>query len=341
MTGTHRLAARLVAFGLLALAASARAHPLAPSLLEIEERVPGEARVRWKTPARRVPGSALDPVLPAGCAPTGRPATEADPVQVVRTWTVRCGAGGLVGQPVAVTGIAESRADVLLHVRLADGRRFLTVLRPDRPRFVVPARAQAGEVLASYLRLGVTHILAGPDHLLFVLGLVLLVGARRRALLGTVSAFTAGHSVTLALAALGFVHVPPAPVEALIALSILVVGVELAREGPPGERRRPWALAFGFGLLHGLGFAGALAEVGLPAGDVPLALLAFNLGIEAGQLGFVAAVLLVRPALAPLLARLPARAGRLPAYVVGSLAAYWLFERLAASVPVWMRAAGG
>jgi hydrogenase/urease accessory protein HupE len=174
-------------------------------------------------------------------------------------------------------------------------------------------------------RLGIRHILGGPDHLLFVLGLVLLVRGRR-ALAATVTAFTAGHSVTLSLAMLGVVHVPPAPVEALIAASIFVVAVELRRDGATG--RRPWWMAGTFGLLHGLGFAGALAQVGLPDTDIPLALAAFNVGIEIGQLLFVAAVLSIGLLLRGRLARWRA----VPAYGIGTLAAFWVFERVAALV---------
>lgn len=316
----------------LLLARSALGHPLAPSLLEIEEEEPGRAVVAWKTPALRVPGAELRPVLPSDCIATSEPVTTAGPVDLMMRWAISCGSASLVGQRIAVAGIAESRADVLLRVRLADGRRFLRVLRPDRPAFVVPERDPPVRVVWSYGRLGVEHILSGLDHLLFVLGLVLLVGRGRR-LLWTVTAFTLGHSVTLSLAVLGFVHVPPAPVEALIASSILVLAVELARPraaAPPTLLRRfPWAMAFVFGLLHGLGFAGALAAVGLPPGDIPLALFSFNLGIEVGQVAFIAAALVTGALVAPLAGRVAVPVAWVPPYVIGSLAAYWLFERVA------------
>jgi hydrogenase/urease accessory protein HupE len=239
----------------------------------------------------------------------------------------------LAGSVVAVHGIAASRASVILRVALDDGRVFSSVLTADRASFQVPERERPSQVLRSYLALGVEHILTGVDHLLFVLALMLLVASRRRLVL-TVTAFTVGHSVTLSLAVLGVVAVPTGPVEALIALSILVVAVELARDpdGPPSLMQRlPWTVTFAFGLLHGLGFAGSLAEIGLPAGEIPLALLSFNLGIEAGQLVFCAVCLGPLAALRSMrIATVPAWT-KLAAYPIGTLAAFWFIERAAAS----------
>jgi len=205
------------------------------------------------------------------------------------------------------------------------------VLRADAPLFTVPPRSSRWQVMRSYAALGIEHILTGLDHLLFVLGLVLLVRGTRT-LIATVTAFTVGHSVTLSLAVLGFVHVSPGPVEALIALTIFAVAVELAR-GVEGRRpwfsRVPWAMAFCFGLLHGLGFAGALAQVGLPEGEIPLALFSFNTGIEVGQLLFIATVIAGRSALTLLPSWLKAGAFT-PAYAIGSLSAFWFFQRAAA-----------
>jgi hydrogenase/urease accessory protein HupE len=199
----------------------------------------------------------------------------------------------------------------------------------------------SGEVAATYLRLGVEHILFGFDHLLFVLALVVLVREWRRVAV-TVTAFTVAHSITLAAATLGFVNVPGPPVEATIALSIMLVSVEIlnARRGKPSVTTRlPWLVAFSFGLLHGFGFAGALAEVGLPQHAIPVALLFFNVGVEVGQLIFVAAVLslirlllhaasqLLEPALVQ---RTFDRLDVTVAYAIGIVAAYWLVERTTA-----------
>ncbi|HVM97483.1 MAG TPA: HupE/UreJ family protein, partial [Candidatus Acidoferrales bacterium] len=228
-----------------------------------------------------------------------------------------------------------SRNDILLRLRFRSGESTSGVLSRAAPVFVVPGIANAsnsGSLLtlaAGYAWLGIGHILGGPDHLLFVLGLMLLVVGWRK-LVATLTAFTLAHSLTLALAILDVVHVTPAPVEASIALSIVLLAAELTHDAsspPTLARRAPWSIAFVFGLLHGLGFAGALREVGLPAGQVPLALLAFNMGVELGQLAFVGAALLpvflwrrfsaTRPAL-----RL------LPAYAIGTIAVVWVLERL-------------
>jgi len=214
-----------------------------------------------------------------------------------------------------------------VRVTLADGRLVQGVASPGNLLIAVPPRPRALDVMRDYARLGVAHILTGPDHLLFVFGLVLLAGTTRR-LLATVSAFTLGHSITLTLAALGFVDVPSGPIEVAIAASVLALAVELAR--PPGPtliRRRPWLMAGAFGLLHGLGFAAALREAGLPAGEIPLALLSFNVGIEVGQLLFVLAVLALWRAAGRLPDRMPPWARRVPVYGMGSLAGYWWLER--------------
>ena len=225
----------------------------------------------------------------------------------------------------------ERKTDALLRVHLADGRMAQAVLRGNSPFFTVPPRAGFLDVVHAYLALGLEHILTGPDHLLFVLGLVLLV--RGRQLLWTITAFTLGHSVTLSLAVLGFVHIPPRPVEALIAGSIFVVAVELTRQAQGRTLwmgRVPWGMACAVGLLHGLGFAGALAQVGLPAHEIPLALVSFNGGIEVGQLLFVGLVLAVRAALSLSPGPWPSAVALIPAYAIGSLAAFWVFERVTA-----------
>jgi hydrogenase/urease accessory protein HupE len=240
----------------------------------------------------------------------------------------------LNGQQLRVEGLSQSITDVLVQVDLADGRHVEAVLKPDRPyRDLRLAKTQAPGVPA-YLKLGVQHILTGVDHLAFVLGLLLLVGANRK-LIKAITAFTVAHSLTLAAAALGLVHVPSAVVEMLVALSIVFVAAELVRTGPSLTRRRPWLVAFTFGLLHGLAFAGALAEIGLPPHAVAASLLLFNVGVEIGQLMFVAAAIAVILALRRLRARLPldlAIPARLaPAYVIGGFAAFWFLERAQAA----------
>ena len=268
------LMALLVGCWSLTTGVPAHGHAFAPALLEVREATPSQALVRWKQPVVRVAGSGLVPLLSEGCRARSEPQTSDEDTGIVMRWEIDC-AGGLVGQTLRVEGIAASQANVLLRLVLADGRSIRHVLTAEQPSFVVPVREGALDVLASYGRLGVEHILTGVDHLLFVLGLVLLVGGGRR-LLETVTAFTLGHSVTLALAILGIVRVPQQPIEAGIAFSIYVLAVELAPSGAARKQsllaRAPWLMAGLFGLLHGLGFAGALAQVGLPQDDIPLAL---------------------------------------------------------------------
>jgi hydrogenase/urease accessory protein HupE len=320
---------------ILVLVRAVAAHPLSPSLLEVHERPDGVVAVRWKTPTLRMPGADLRPLLPADCRPTAPATTEEEPESLTARWTADCGPGGLVGRQIGVEGLDSRITDVLLHLELADGRSLQSVLRPREPSFIVPARERRLDVARRFAALGVEHIATGYDHLLFVFGLLLLV-ASTRTLVATITAFTLGHSLTLALAVLDVARVPAAPTEALIAASIFVLGVELARPpdaAPTLMRRHPSLLALAFGLLHGLGFAGALREAGLPSEAVPLALVSFNVGIELGQLVFVVAVLVIRRLAAPALRALPSWTTALPVYAVGSLAAFWTIERVAVLLP--------
>jgi hydrogenase/urease accessory protein HupE len=212
-----------------------------------------------------------------------------------------------------------------VRIELSDGRQIQRVLRRGENQMVVPARADKSTVFLDYLAIGFEHILTGADHLLFVFGLFLLC-VTTSALIKTITSFTVGHSMTLSLAALGYSNLPPGPIEVLIAASVLALAVELARDEPEPTlmRRYPWPMALAFGLLHGMGFAGALREVGLPSGEIPMALLSFNIGIELGQLVFVAGVV----ALAPLVRRLPIPLPtRAAVYVMGCFAAFWVLER--------------
>lgn len=319
---------RLVIALIALVATAAHAHPLAPALLELTEAEGGRVEVRWKTSLWRPAGTATEPVLPASCGHVSERTADTDATGRTERWSLHCTAP-LVGGVVGVDGLDATNA--IVRVRLADGRVLQAVLDAASPRYVIPDRPVLAAVLRDYAGLGIEHILFGFDHLLFVFGLLLLADDGRR-VVATVTAFTLGHSVTLALATLGFSPLPSAPVELLIALTILWLAVELAGDGrrPSWMRRRPWAMAAGFGLLHGLGFAGALREVGLPEGEIPPALLAFNFGIEAGQLLFVAAVLALGAALRPLRRRLPAKVAAVPVNAMGALAAYWCFERAAA-----------
>jgi hypothetical protein len=306
------------------------AHPLEPSLLEIHEGDAGHVEVDWTTPARRVPGVVMRVVLPEACRAGAAPETSDGPERVVARWSAECGPDGLVGRRVAVTDLADARAEALVRITLRDGRVVQGVLSGDVPELLVPAEPRTLDVMRAYVRLGVHHILTGVDHLAFVLGLLLLVGGR--SFLPAITAFTLGHSATLSLAVLGLVRVPQRPVEVLIAASVFVLAVELARDGE-GPRsllaRRPWLMAAAFGLLHGFGFAGALAEVGLPQGDIPLALGSFNVGIELGQLAVVLPALVVLRAVGSLAAGRRRWPRVIPAYAIGSIAFLWMLERVA------------
>ncbi len=322
---------RLVVALLVAWRGVAAAHSFEPALLDLREVTPGVVDVLWKSPVPRGaadPIGGLTPVLPPHCHTVTLNAPEADTPEPTHFFRADCRPQGLGGARVAVEGLPGSRVDVLVRVRWADGRITTGVLRSGFDALELPGSA-GGEawwpVLSRYVVLGIEHILLGPDHLLFVLGLVLLV-ATLRDLLWTITAFTVAHSLTLALAVLGVVTLPSPPVEACIALSLVLVAFELTR--PPGTatfaRRMPWLVAFGFGLLHGLGFAGALADVGLPPDRLPLALVGFNVGVELGQLAFVGALLPLRAALR----RAPRWAQAVPAYAIGSLAVAWMCERV-------------
>ena len=304
------------------------AHKLAPSLLEIRETDAGHYEVSWKTPRFSSTPVPVVPRLPDACRDNGEHEAAYEGTGVRMRWRVECQLP-LAGAVIRVDGLAENQSAALVRVKWQGGGVSQGLLNGSEEGFRVPEPAGPLRIASDYLVLGVEHILGGVDHLLFVLGLFLLARSGRQLVL-TITAFTVGHSVTLALAALGFLRYPVDLVEFGIALSILVVAVELGRGTDGGEpllRRFPWGAAVLFGLLHGMGFAGALRDAGLPAGDIPLALLSFNVGIELGQLGFVVVAMLCAAGFR----RLP-RAGAawlswVPVYVIGVLSAYWCIER--------------
>jgi len=316
----------------LAQAPALEAHPLSPSLLEIREQPDGVLAIRWKTPSIRLPGVDLRPVLPPDCPATAPATTEDEAGSVTARWLVDCETDGLVGRQVGVDGLTTRATDVLLRIELADGRSLQSVLRAREPTFTIPEREHLLDVARRFMTLGADHIATGFDHLLFVFGLLLLVEGVR-SLVATVTAFTVGHSITLALAVLDVAHVPASPIEVLIAASILLLAIELARPPTPTLMRRfPWLMALAFGLLHGLGFAGALREIGLPADAIPLALVSFNVGIELAQLAFVVVVVVLMRLVAPAVQVLPRWTASLPVYAIGSLAAFWTIERVASLI---------
>jgi hydrogenase/urease accessory protein HupE len=242
--------------------------------------------------------------------------------------------GGLIDREIRIDGIVGGATDVIVRVERLDGTTQLERLQPAQPAFTVTASPGPGEVAIAYFVLGVEHILGGIDHLLFVLALLLLVRNMRRLLL-TITAFTVAHSITLVCATLGWISLPGPPVEAVIALSIVFVAAEVIHEQQGRyslTARAPWIVAFGFGLLHGLGFAGALEEVGLPETAIPVALLMFNVGVEVGQILFVSAMVALAFALRRASAIPFATVSRTISYAIGSVAAFWTIERVAAFV---------
>ena len=316
---------------LLAMPGVAAAHGFRPTLLELHELENGRFQVVWKEPPRRWEGTVtarLDPELPAHCRrvtePSARVATG-----VVRHWVVDCGEEGLRGHRVAIVGLGEGR-DALVRIWWSDDTELMTALRSGNASVEIPrGQSSWSQVVVDYLQLGVGHILGGYDHLLFVLGLLLLLKSRRL-LITTITCFTVGHSLSLALVTLGVLALPGAPVEATIAASIILLAVEAARPESGGFTwRYPWIVAICFGFLHGFGFAGALSDVGLPPRGVPLGLLGFNLGVEVGQLIFIFACLGLGYFLTfvPDLWRSRGRTALI--YGMGSIAAFWCFQRVA------------
>ena len=308
--------------------AAANAHEVRPCYLEITEAPDHTVHILWKMPATGDYGLPLRPSLSSGWLSRQPDDSLLDGVKLVQRWTIAAPHVPIKGQEIDVAGLDKTITDVLVRIQFADGDEFTRLIQPGDPAMTIPQDGSSSLSVWSYFLLGVHHIWTGVDHLLYVLGLVLLV-RNVRMLIVTLTAFTVAHSITLALAALNVINVPPAPVEAVIALSIVYVAVELVRpaDKPGLAARTPWLIAFSFGLLHGLGFASALRQVGLPSGDIPGALFLFNLGIEAGQIAFVALALTVLGALRRVLPVLEFRTKQAVPYVVGSLASFWLIER--------------
>ena len=321
----------IVATSLL-LPHTAQAHLFAPSLLKLSELSPQSYNVVWKTPVKTISNIPLRPIWPEGCETQTESTARTEGTGIVSSWQLVCDSShdeGLVGQLLGVSGLGANQVSAMVILNLRDGRHYQQVLTAETPQFRVPLEPVQSQVMTEYSVLGAEHIWTGIDHLMFVFGLLLLVGfGAGWRLIGTLTAFTLGHSITLSLVTLGFLTFPVPLVEFAIALSIFILALELARSDKGGLfRRYPWWLAGSFGLLHGMGFAGALAEVGLPQGSVPLSLLFFNLGIEIGQIIFILLLLgawqLVKRPLLPWQERLLP----VPVYALGGLSFMWCIER--------------
>jgi hydrogenase/urease accessory protein HupE len=320
----------LVLAGLLA-AATAWAHEARPTYLEIKETAHGQFSLLWRTPV--LAGMRLPVVLklPDDVRNLKEPVVlELADSLVERRW-VGAGPDRLAGRRIEFPGLQLTITDALVRVEMLDGRTWTTIVHPSNPWMVIAASQSGWEVAGTYVVQGIRHILFGADHMLFVLGLLLIVKDRWM-LLKTVTAFTVAHSITLAIATLGYAEAPVMPLNAAIALSILFLGPEIVRSWR-GETsftiRDPWVVAFAFGLLHGFGFASALSGAGLPRHELPLALVTFNVGVEIGQLGFIALVLTLERAFVVLEVRWPRWVQALPGYTVGTLGAFWTVQRTA------------
>jgi len=324
----------IIFLSLLAFASAVSAHEVRPAYLQLHQTGAESYDVFWKVPGRgdnlRL---SLYVELPQNCTNASQPRGVFGDNTFVEEWSVKC-AGGLTGGTIQIAGLNATMTDVLVRLERMDGTTQVTRLTRAAASFTVEAAPRVTQVAATYLRLGVEHILTGWDHLLYILAMLLLVRGWRRVVL-TMSAFTLTHSLTLTAAELGWVHVPQRPVEACIALSILFVASEIvrARTGQSGLTERwPWAISFTFGLLHGFGFAGALSEVGLPQKAIPVALLFFNAGVEVGQMIFIASMfaiaMMARRAARKITLPHPVWVWRIPPYAIGAVAAFWFLQRI-------------
>jgi hydrogenase/urease accessory protein HupE len=317
----------LGAIALVVCGRTAEAHETRPGFLELRETGPGTYSFLWKKPSGGEIEIYIAPIVPPECRLTTS-GPQLTPGALVVRGTLQCG-GGIEGRTIAIDGLDSTITDVIVRVHHADGRLESHVLKPINPSVTLGAQTSRWERSQGYLRLGVDHILLGVDHLLFVLGLLLIVGDRWT-LLKTISSFTLAHSITLAIATLGYARAPLPPLNAAIALSILFLGPEIVRRWRGQTSftiEHPWVVAFAFGLLHGFGFASGLTTMGLPQGEIPLALLLFNVGVETGQLCFVGVILALERAFRTLEIRWPRFVEALPGYAVGSLGAYWTIQR--------------
>jgi hydrogenase/urease accessory protein HupE len=318
--------------GVLMLAAPvAWAHEARPAYLEIKETAPGQFSILWRTPVLSGMRLPIALKLPDDVQNVKEPMVQELTDSLVEWRWINAGPNGLAGKRIEFVGLQATITDVLVRVEMLDGRKWTTIARPSQPWVEIAASQTWIGVAGTYIGEGVRHILFGVDHMLFVLGLLLIVKDRWM-LLKTVTAFTVAHSITIAIATLGYAEVPVPPLNAAIALSILFLGPEIVRSWR-GETsftiRHPWVVAFAFGLLHGFGFASALTSAGLPRHELPLALVSFNVGVELGQLGFIALILALERSFRILEVRWPRWAQAVPGYTVGSLGAFWTVQRLA------------
>ena len=304
-------------------------HEIRPGYLEIKEDSAHALQITWKQPIMGEYGLALHPSITAGWLVDSTAVMAYTEFYLVKRWTIPAGHATLDEQTITINGLEKTMTDVLVQVSMQNDVSFTYLIKPIQPFIQLNLSKPQPPPVLQYIQLGMFHIWSGFDHLLFVLCLILLVKKRSK-LIWTITAFTIAHSITLALATLHIITVSSSFTEAAIALSIVFLAVELVQyyRGIEGIAfRYPWLVSFSFGLLHGLGFASALQDVGLPANNIPLALFLFNMGVEAGQLAFVFLVLLLISITRPLAFQFPKWSYKIPAYLIGTLAMYWFIER--------------
>ncbi|RLD24107.1 MAG: HupE/UreJ family protein [Bacteroidetes bacterium] len=317
-----------VIFFLFIIPITLAAHEVRPAYFSITQTTDSTYHVVWKLPALGDAIPKIYPTLPNSWQVISDNSNLL-PGNLRRTYSILI-KEDISGANLYFEGLEKTLIDVLVSIKLIDGVQYSSMIKPANPTYIIPTAPDKLNVIKTYLTLGVNHILSGIDHLLFVLALLLITKGFRK-LVMTITAFTIAHSITLTLATLGVVGLPGAPVEAVIALSIVFLAVELVHNYNGREGLTvlyPWVVAFTFGLLHGFGFAGALAEVGLPQADIPSALFFFNVGVELGQLAFVLAVLTILWVLKRVKLNFPVKAKWVAPYVIGGLASFWLIERV-------------
>jgi len=310
----------------LALAAPAAAHEVRPAFLQIDQSGPSTYSVIWKQPTMGDVAIHLAPHISNGWLEQPPADQYAASGFLIKTWKINAAAGApLDGQTVRIEGLEDTITDVFVRVRLRNNQNLDALVRPEAPSLKIGFVNGSAMSMAAFVLLGVEHIMTGPDHLLFVLGLLLLVRDRWM-LLKTVSAFTLAHSLTLAAASFGLISLPLSLLNALIALSILFLAPEIFRAQRAGTSltiRHPWIVAFAFGLLHGMGFASGLTSLGLSGNALLAPLVLFNVGVEIGQLAFIALVLAMRRSFSLMMIRWPRPVALAPTYAIGILGAMW------------------
>jgi len=316
---------------MLEVVQTAYAHEVRPGYLELRQTDAGMYAVLWKVPAVGEMRLNIHPRFPENCRPVGEVTSYRGDDSYAEHFSIAC-SGGLNGGTIAIDGLAATMTDVLVRIEFSDGTTWTQRLKPSVPAAMIPKTESRLQTAGVYLKLGVEHILSGVDHLMFVLALIIITRGGWK-LVKTVTAFTLSHSVTLTAATLGFVRVPQRPVEAVIALSIVFVATEIvkARSGIKSiTASAPWVVAFSFGLIHGLGFAGGLSDAGLPALHIPTALLFFSLGVESGHFLFIGVVMFLIFLTRRVRIPFPRWTELVPPYAIGGIAMFWVIQRLTA-----------